>query len=168
MSGLVLLASCASERPSAAELADSLITVTDLEGEWSIDPGPDDGAAVSSSGVVTDEERELLPRPDLCPDASTEARGVVDGLEWQAFRQLNETVDDPIDPPLDREGRIVFVQEFLLAADQNDLEADFDLLRAGHDACVGDIPAGEEGPGTMSEVDLALVDELTEKAVAKL
>jgi len=80
VSGLVLLASCANERRSATELADSLITVTDLEGEWTIDPGPDD-AAVSSSGVVTDEQHELLPRPDLCPDASSEARGVVDGLE---------------------------------------------------------------------------------------
>ena len=72
---------------------------------------------------------------------------------------MNETVDDPIDPPLDREGRIVFVQEFLLATDPNDLDADFDLLRAGHDACVGDIPAGEEGPGTMSEVDLGPVGD---------
>jgi hypothetical protein len=69
-------------------------------------------------------------------------------VQWKAFRQLDLTVDDPIDPPDDRSGHIVFAQEFLTSGDLDDITATFDQLRVGMDACLGEFPAGDEGPST--------------------
>lgn len=154
VAGVVLVVACATEPPTSEDLAAALVVAGDLEGEWTVDLGPDD-AAEPLSGVVTDEQRALLPSIDLCEAAPDEARAAVDRLEWKAFRQLNRAVDDPVNPPIDREGHVVFVQEFLLSGSASDLAADFDVLRDGLDACLGDIPAGEEGPGFVSAVSLS-------------
>ena len=150
----VLVVACATEPPTSEDLAAVLVDVGDFEGEWTVDLGPDD-AAEPLSGVVTEEQRAMLPTIDLCEAASGEARAAVDRLEWKAFRQLNRAVDDPVDPPVDREGHVVFVQEFLVSGSARDLARDFDLIRGGLDACLGDIPAGEEGPGYVSAVSLS-------------
>jgi len=137
--------------PTASELASSLLLVGDLPGEWSVNPGPDDGA-VASSGVVDEAQQEMLPRLDFCDAASAEARATAEALRWQAFRQLDLAAADPIDPPFDRTGHLTFVQEFLTAGEPATISATFDALRAGAQACMGEIPAGEEGPGTASDL----------------
>lgn len=156
--GAVLFVACATEPPTSEDLAAALVDVGDFEGEWTIDLGPDEETQ-PLSGVVTDEQRDLLPSIDLCDAASDEADAVVDRLEWKAFRQLNRSVDDSVNLPTDREGHIVFVQEFLLSGAARDLAADFDALRSGLDSCLGDIPAGEEGPGFVSAVSLSDVGD---------
>lgn len=142
--------------PSADELAAALIAPDDLEGAWSV-TAPDDDVDVDMSGVVTDEMRDLLPEFGLCPNASGQVQAAAAGLEWDAFMQLELETDDPIRPPDDRTGHMIFLQEFLVAADPADTAETFDLLRDGIEACLGDIEAGEEGPGyadTMEVPDL--------------
>lgn len=133
--------------PTVEQLAAALVTVDDLDGRWSVNVPPDSTAA--ASGVVTEDQQDLLPSIELCDKAAEESRAAADGLRWQAFRQLDQSEEDPIDMAGgDRVGHLVFVQEFLLAADPTEVEATFDALREGMQACLGAIPAGEEGPGT--------------------
>ncbi|MEY2975310.1 MAG: hypothetical protein RIR49_1730 [Actinomycetota bacterium] len=143
---------------SAEDLSAALITVDDLVGDWEVNLGPDD-AAMDESGVVPEEARPLLPSIELCEEASEESRSAVESLRVLAFRQLDLTVDDPIEVPFDREGHIVFVQEFLHSTDEESLDATFDAVAAGVRACLGDLPAGEEGPGTAEEVDAPQVGD---------
>ena len=89
----------------------------------------------------------MLPTVELCDAASPEAKAAVESLTWMAFRQLDLDEADPIDPPNDRTGHMVFVQQFLTSGDADELATTFDLLQSGFEACVGPIPAGEEGPG---------------------
>jgi putative hemolysin len=149
---MVLAASACGDGDDAApvatpdELAASLLSPGDLEGAWSVTV-PDDDVDIDLSGVVTEEMRDLMPGFELCPDASEAAQSAATGLEWDAFMQLELTTDDPIQPPDDRTGHMIFLQEFLLATDTDDTAATFDLLRDGIEACLGDIEADEEGPG---------------------
>lgn len=159
----VAIVSCGDDTPPeplrAEQLAARLVAPGDLDGEWAVDEGPD---GIALNGVVTDEMRPMLPTFDLCEAASAESRAAAEAVEWQAFTQLDRTVDDPLDPPSDRSGRIVFVQEFLAAGPESDIDSTFDLVRAGWEACLGDVPAGEEGPGTVSAFSLPDVgDERT-------
>lgn len=151
-----LLASCADDGaavPSATELSDSLLMADDLEGEWSLATGPDDDeAAVDPSGVLTEEQRDMLPSFDICDRASEDAKKAAEDLRPVVFRQLELAVDDEIDPPFDRSGHMVFLQEFLYSGDSDEIEDTFTLLREGLTACLGAIPAGEEGPGTAVEM----------------
>lgn len=154
---LALLAGCGDDGadgavPTAEELASKLLTPGDLDGTWTVNAGPDD-APMPTSGVVTDAARVMLPSVELCADASEESRAAAEGLAWAAFRQLNMTPDDPIEPPDDREGHMVFVQQFLLAGEPAAVEETFDLVREGMQACLGEIETGEEGPGTAAEMD---------------
>lgn len=130
---------------TAEQLAASLLAPTDLTGTWTPHQAPDEA---SIDGVVSDEQQNMLPRMDLCDKASDSAREAVSAVQWKAFRQLDLTVDDPIDPPDDRSGHIVFAQEFLTSGDLDDITATFDQLRVGMDACLGEFPAGDEGPST--------------------
>ncbi len=139
--------------PTAAELASSLVTIDSFDGDWAINaPPPDSGA--SPSGIITDDQLDLLPRLELCERASAESRAAASQLRWQAFRQLDLAVEDPIEPPDDRTGHMVFVQEFLLSGQPNEIETTFGLLRDGMQACLGEIPADEEGPGTAEAMTL--------------
>jgi len=130
--------------PTADELASDLLAPDDLDGAWSVS-APDD--AVDVTGVVTDEMREMLPTLELCPEASEEAQAAAAELEWDAFMQLELQTDDPIRPPDDRTGHMIFLQQYLVAMDPAETTTTFDLFRQGSEACVGDFEADEEGPG---------------------
>jgi hypothetical protein len=130
----------------AAEVASLLVTADDLEGEWVLS-----GDEVSESGVVTEEAAEEIPTLELCDSASAEARAASEGLRWQAFRHLDKTVDDPVEPPEDMSGRMVFAQEFLLSDDPGDIESTFDALKSGLDACMGQSTENEDGSTGTSE-----------------
>jgi len=128
------------------EAADALLEPTDLSDGWSITamPQSDDGAI---DGTVTDAQQQDLPRPELCEQADTAARDALTSMHWRAFRSLELDVADPIRPPLDRSGHLVFMQQLLSDGPPDQQRATFDLVRAGFQDCMGDIPAGEEGPG---------------------
>lgn len=144
--------------PTPEELAAALVTAHDYDGTWSVNVPPD--AADAVDGVVSDKQRELLPRIDLCDKAGDEARAAAAALRWQAFRQLDQSEKDPIDMAGgDRAGHLIFVQEFLMAGDPAEVETTFDALRAGLHACEGAIPAGEEGPGTAEPMTIPDVGE---------
>ena len=57
----------------------------------------------------------MLPTIDLCDEATDASHAAAEGVEWMAFRQIDLEVDDPIEPPDDRVGNLVMVQEFLLS-----------------------------------------------------
>lgn len=137
--------------PDAETLATALLAPSDLEGRWEVNPGPDD-SPIPASGVIPEDARSLLPSIELCPAATAESRAAADGLRWMVFRQLDMTPDDPLTPPSDRTGHMVFVQQFLLAGQPADVEATFELLRAGMEACLGEVDTGEEGPGFATEM----------------
>src|SRR5690606_5010496 len=115
---------------------------------------PDDAPTDAEHGVVTDEMQALLPRMELCEEASAETRTAIQDLRWMAFRQIDLEVDDPIRPPEDTTGHLVFVQKLMIAGEPDEIEATFELLRDGMTACLGEIPADEEGPGLAEEMAL--------------
>lgn len=149
---------------TAEELAASLLTDEDLEGEWKLNPGPD-GASLPASGVITDAVRGMLPRVEVCEKTNQTARDALDKLQWQAFRQLDKTVDNPIKPPADRAGHMEFVQQWAVSGEPDELESMFDDIAPGFLDCLGEVPAGEEGPATISEVD---IDPVGDQRVAVL
>ena len=141
---------CSGDRsiPSTRELSDALVTADDLAGEWNVDPGPQGGdAAIDPTKILTDEQRELLPSFELCDRASDEAKKIASTMRPLVFRQLDLTEQDEIDPPFDRTGHMIFLQEFLYADASYRMERSFESLRDGMAECLGEIPAGEEGPG---------------------
>ena len=81
--------------PTPEQLASVLVTEDDFDGEWTVNVPPD--AEDGVSGVVPAEQQEMLPRIDFCDKASEESRAAAKALRWQAFRQLDQTEDDPID-----------------------------------------------------------------------
>lgn len=137
-----------SSIPTADDLSESLVVPEDLEGEWSVNAGPQGGdAAIDPSGILTDEQRGLLPTFELCERASEEARAVAASMRPIVFRQLDLDVEDEIDPPLDRTGHMIFLQEFLYVDASYRTNSSFQSLRDGMTECLGELPAGEEGPG---------------------
>jgi hypothetical protein len=146
------------EPPSADALAEQLIDTETYDGDWTVNV-PDDAPEDAVNGVVTDEMNDLLPRMEFCDAASAESRAAADDVQWSAFRQIDLTVDDPIAPPDDRTGHIVFVQEFLTSGEPDEIETTFGLLREGMEACLGELPADEEGPGLAEEMALPAVGD---------
>lgn len=146
------------------ELAGTLLEPGDLSGKWTVNTGPE-GADLSTSGVITDANRDQLPQFEVCEKAGADSRAALNGLRWQAFRQVDRTVDDPLDPPKDREGHMEFVQQWLLSGDADELATLFDTIEPAFTECHGDIPAGEEGPGTVVE---ALIKPAGDQHVAAL
>lgn len=138
---------------STQELADGLLVADDLEGNWKLNSGPE-GADLSTTGIIDDTNRDKLPQIQLCDTASQESRDALNAIQWQAFRQIDKTVDNAIKPPKDREGHMIFVQEWLTSGESNELELVFDDISAAVKECLGDIPAGEEGPGTITEAEI--------------
>lgn len=142
--------------PTAEALAQRLLTPDDLGGAWTT-VMPPDGASQPGWGVVTAEMQGMLPRFELCDAASAEAQAATDDVQWDAFMQLELDTGDPIEPPDDRSGHLVMLQQYLAGVDPDDATATFDLMRMGSDACLGDFPADEEGPAhveTMAVPDL--------------
>ena len=144
--------------PTAADLSGDLVSEDDLDGEWTVTTGPP-GETGLPSGIVAAGQRDLLPSLDLCPEAPMAAQDAADNLMWDDFRQLEMTVDDPVDPPADMEGHKVFAQQFLMGGEAEALSATFGALREGLLACLGDIPAGEEGAGSAEEIVLPLLGD---------
>lgn len=148
--------------PSAEQLAAALLAPGDVEGTWTVNAGPEGSdagdAPVTPAGVVLEEGQQLLPGIELC-DAASDASRAAAAVRWQAFRQLDQEELDPIEPPTDRSGRMVFIQEFLTSAEPEEIETTFNLLREGMAACLGPIPAGEEGPGRSDAIDITAVGE---------
>lgn len=138
-----------TEVPTAVDVAGALVGVDTFptdDGSWTVNVPPDQPDL--SSGVVTDDAQDLLPRMDLCPEAGEEARTTAETIRWMGFRQLDLEVADPIDPPDDRQGHMVFVQEFLTAAEPAEIRTTFELLRDGMAACLGEFESDEEGSGS--------------------
>ena len=131
--------------PTVEQLASVLVTADDYDGTWTVNVPPD--AQDAASGVIAEAQQAMLPRIELCDKATEESRAAAEALRWQAFRQLDQSEADPIDVPADRVGHMIFVQEFLRSGDPADIEATFTALRDGMQACQGEIPAGDEGPG---------------------
>ena len=153
---MLLLGACGSEGsesassqgavPTAEVLASSLVTEDDFAGQWTVNRQPDSPTA--TPGVVSESQQEMLPKIEFCPQASDESRSAAEALRWHAFRQLDQSEEDPVDMAAgDRVGHLIFVQEYLLSGDPGEVETTFDALRDGMLACQGDIPAGQEGPG---------------------
>ena len=137
--------------PTAEQLAAALFSDEDLEGTWTVNVPPDAPEA-AISGVVTEEMSALLPRMQLCDGASPESIEAVDALQWQAFRQLDMTPEDPLDMAAgDRSGHMIFAQEFLLSGDPAEIEATFTAWREGALACMGEQPVTEDGETILSE-----------------
>lgn len=144
--------------PTAEQLAAALVTVDDYDGTWTVNVPPDEQSAIT--GVVSDAQQEMLPRIELCAKAGEESRAAADALRWQAFRQLDQSENNPIDMAAgDRAGHLIFVQEFLMAGDPDEVQTTFDALRDGMRACQGKIPAGEEGPGKAESMSIPDVGE---------
>jgi PknH-like protein len=116
--------------PTAEQLASVLLTVDDLEGDWTSWEGPD-ASPTGVPGVVPEDQRGNLPTLEFCDRASDASVRAAEQLEWTAFRQLNLTT-----PDAPREHQ-VFVQEFLAAADPAETAATYDALRDGITACAG-------------------------------
>ena len=148
-------------------MARSLPEAKDLEGEWSINVGPPEGG-LPASGVITEAERDLLPQIEVCETAPQASKEAIKSLEWTAFRQLDKNVEDPIDMPEDREGHIIFVQEFLMTDEPAALMSLFDAVSPAFSDCVGPLPAGEEGAGTVSLVDIELLGDQRIAALATI
>jgi hypothetical protein len=128
-----------SERPTPETLASALVEPADLGAGWSVTRMPD-FPELSETGVVTDEVRPMLPRPHLCEQAGDEAQEAVDALEWGAFRQLDLDTGAPTEPPSPGSPpvhHLVFAQEFLAAGGPDEMEATYDAVVAGTDACLG-------------------------------
>lgn len=116
--------------PTAEQLASVLVTVDDLEGDWTSWEGPD-ASPTGVPGVVPEDQRGNLPRLEFCDRADDASVRAAEQLEWVAFRQLNLTTPDA---PRDHQ---VFVQEFLAAAEPTETAATYDALRDGFEACAG-------------------------------
>lgn len=154
---LLGVANCGSDEeatspPTAERLAATLVSVDDYEGEWTVNVGPE-GSVDMSTGLVPDEAQGLLPGFELCDEASAEARAAAEAVRWKAFRQLDLALDDPIDPP-DRTGHMVFLQEFLTSDEADEVNATFEMISDGMQACLGDVPVDEEGPASAGEMTL--------------
>lgn len=146
--------------PTAQDLSASLVGVDELEGEWTLFNGPQGGdQMLDSSGILTEEQRDLVPSFDLCERASDDARALVESLRPLVFRQLDLAIDDEIDPPFDRTGHRIFLQEFLYAGDADQIAESFSLIRDGSFDCFGEIAAGEEGPGRSEELSVPAVGD---------
>lgn len=157
----VVLAGCGGEPASTEDLSGSLLTVGDLSGKWTENRGNPDASegTIPASGIISDEQRTKLPTVDLCDAASADGKTAAESIEWDVFRQFDMTPVDPFDPPTDREGHKIFLQEFMMSDDASDLEdLTADLIPA-IEACLGDIPAGEEGPGTATRIDIGSVGD---------
>ena len=157
---VILLAGCGGAT-STEGLSDALLTVGDLSGDWTEnrgDPSSPDGT-IPASGSIPEDKRELLPSIEICDAAAATGKAAADSIEWEYFRQFDMTPVDPFDPPSDREGHKIFLQEFMLFDGSSDLERLTADLFPAIEACLGDIPAGEEGPGTASKIEIGDVGD---------
>ena len=150
---VALIAACGSPR-SVDDLAAALLTNDDLSGEWTLNLGTkaQDQERLPESGVLSDEQRKMLPTVHLCEGADAVAQKAADTLHWDVYRQLDKKVADPVDVPKDRVGNMVFVQESMLLGKGSTLAHTLDDLFPGIEKCLGPMPASEEGPGNSEKI----------------
>lgn len=153
---LLALAACGDETTTVSgqagaspeDLAAVLVTPEDLGEGWSVTPDPETGG---TSGVVSEEMRDMLPRIQFCGKASAEAVAAAKSLRWDAFRQLNLATETEMSQPTSPEPGerpehdLVFVQEFLMSGDPAEVEATYDALESGVRACWGERTVTEDG-----------------------
>jgi hypothetical protein len=159
--GLVALPACGGESPpddepaqgdTSAEVAGLLVGAEELGDGWGVqDMGPD---VSFEDGVVTDENRDYLPRMEFCPEASDDSQEAARRLEWQAFQQFDydtgmvEPTAEPTPGSPPPKHHLVFLQEFLLQGEAADIEDTYAAIAAGMEACTGqtnEYPDGETG-----------------------
>ncbi|MEY2626513.1 MAG: hypothetical protein RJB08_272 [Actinomycetota bacterium] len=144
---------CGSPR-SVDDLAAALLTNDDLSGEWTLNLGTkaQDQERLPESGLLSEEQRKMLPTVHLCEAADASAQKAADRLHWDVYRQLDKKVADPVDVPKDRVGNMVFVQESMLLGKGSTLANTLDDLFPGIEKCLGPMPASEEGPGDSEKI----------------
>lgn len=114
--------------PDPGRLAGMLPTAQALGEGWVEQPPPGE-AAVETPGVVPEEERGNLPRPQFCDSATVESKEAAEDLAWQAVRIFTLPLDE------NPRNHQVFVQEFLLAGEEATIGATYTALAAGFAAC---------------------------------
>ena len=114
--------------PDPGELAGMLTTAEALGAGWAAQ-SPPDSADVETPGVVPEAERKNLPRPQFCDAATDESKQAAEDLAWQAVGIFALEVDES---PRNHQ---VFVQEFLLADEEADIDETYAALAAGFAAC---------------------------------
>jgi hypothetical protein len=141
---------------SPGDLAAVLVTPSDLGQRWTTNVPPD-SQPDETPGVITDANRDKLPRLEFCAKASEQVPKAADAavaLHWDAFRQLDYATETrsmtPSPTPGDRPPQhdIVFVQEFLLSDTPATVQQTQEALASGVDICRGEVtryPDGEVG-----------------------
>lgn len=168
--GMSVLSACGGESAtdsdagarSPSELAAHLVTEQDLGEGWTIVANPETETK-DDPGVITDANRDTLPRIEFCDKAGADSRAAALDLKWGAFRQLNlatpteaaQPTDRPSDDTTRPEHDLVFVQEFLMSGTTAEIRSAYDALAAGVQACWGvttEYPDGEVGTSESLQV----------------
>ena len=138
--------------PSIAELTNHLATPADLGPGWS----NWEGFAAWPGGVpgaIPDDQRELLPKLPLCPNAGEDALALAEGLQWQAYTQLQQATPDPF-------ATMVVAQQLLLADEPARVAATYATLRDGLTRCLtANLPEGEWEIGFRESLEVPAVGD---------
>ena len=121
----------AGQVPDAGELAGMLATAEALGDGWTEQRPPDD-VGVETPGVVPEAQQQNLPRIQFCDAASDESKQAAEGLRFQAARIFALDVEES---PRNHQ---VFVQEFLMADDEDMIDETYAALADGIAACEGE------------------------------
>ncbi len=122
--------------PTMAQLQSALLTPADLAGDFTVD---DEG---TQGGVI-----------EPCAAASQASRDAAATLEFQVGTVLRRASVPPV------ETGAVYLRQYLLAEDPNAVDATFDSLRAGAEACYGQPLVPEEDYGTSDPYQLPAVGD---------
>ncbi|MEZ5237011.1 MAG: hypothetical protein R2749_30590 [Acidimicrobiales bacterium] len=154
-------AEAATAVPDAEQVAAMLLTAEDLGAGWTVNVGPADGPDLSN-GVIRRRPVISYPARSSAEAADPAPAAAVEAIDWLAFRQLDLAVADPIAPPEDRTVTWIFAQELGRRRRTRRYHSSPSLRCAdGLAACFGEIPAGEEGPGTATTLDVGTSGEDT-------
>ena len=138
---------------TADSVATLLLAPEALGDGWStLDAPPDQGGI--EGGVVTDDNREMLPRFEQC--AASDEPPQSDPLHWDAFRQLNLATPVPRgtgspSPGVRPTHHLVFVQEYVLTDTPAAVTTTFADLEESMAACVGQQTTSDDGEDITSE-----------------
>jgi hypothetical protein len=137
-----------------ADAVATLLLAPEALGEgWStLDVPPDQGGI--EGGVVTDDNRELLPRFEQC--AASDEQPQSEPLHWDAFRQVNLATPVPgrtgsPGPGVRPTHHLVFVQEYVLTDTPSAVTTTFADLEESMAACVGQETTSGDGEAITSE-----------------
>lgn len=138
--------------PSAAQLADHLVAPADLGPGWTLWEGFTAWPG-GKPGVIPDDQRDQLPKLQLCPNAGQEAVALAEGLPWQAFTQVHQETRDPF-------ATMVVAQQQLLADEPDRTAQTFATLRDGLTNCLTEnLPAGDWEIGRAERLEVPAVGQ---------